>query len=43
VKGDPSICDDEDNRYTIVAAPFGIGKTSLAIYIALTLASEYLS
>ncbi len=33
---------DKNNRYTIVAAPFGIGKTSLAVYIASTLASKYL-
>jgi hypothetical protein len=24
--------DEEDNRYTVVAAPFGIEKTSSAIY-----------
>jgi hypothetical protein len=24
--------DEEDNRYTVVTAPFGIEKTSLAIY-----------
>jgi len=32
----------DDNRFTIVAASFGIGKTSLAIYIASTCASQYL-
>src|SRR6476646_4619189 len=34
--------EEEENRYTVVAAPFGIGKTSLATYIASTLASRYL-
>ncbi len=34
--------DEEDTRYTVVAAPFGIGKTSLATYIAATCASRYL-
>jgi hypothetical protein len=29
-------------RYLIVAAPFGMGKTSLSIYITSTLASKYL-
>jgi hypothetical protein len=34
--------DEEYTRYTVVAAPFGIGKTSLATYIAATCASRYL-
>lgn len=33
---------EENSRYTIVAAPFGIGKTSLSTYIAETYASNYL-
>jgi hypothetical protein len=33
---------EENSRFTIVAAPFGIGKTSLATYIASTCASQYL-
>ncbi len=33
---------EDNNRYTIVAAPFGIGKTSLSTYIAATCASQYL-
>jgi deoxyadenosine/deoxycytidine kinase len=30
------------SRYTIVAAPFGIGKTSLAVNLASIYASNYL-
>jgi hypothetical protein len=33
---------EDDNRYTIVADPFGIGKTSLSTYVASIYASQYL-
>ena len=32
----------EQKWYTVIGAPFGIGKTSLAIYLTSTIASKYL-
>ena len=32
----------EENWYTVIGAPFGIGKTSFAIYLTSTIAAQYL-